>query len=166
MAELNINRWQMLKKLIVFQVKLAFDAVRDLLLSPVSFICTIIDISTRASEEKSLFNQLMKLGNKTDHWLNLFNSAPKSSKAKSVKKHKLSLPFSSYDDVVPEKNVDQLFDKIEAIIREQHKSGGVTASAKASIDYYLSKINLKSQVASSVDSTQTDVQVSKKIDKI
>ena len=32
-----------LRRLLVFQLKLAVDALRDILLSPVSIICTIID---------------------------------------------------------------------------------------------------------------------------
>ena len=37
-------------------------------------------------------------------------------------------------------NVDQLFDKIETLLKEQHNKGGVTATAKASIDRYLDKM--------------------------
>jgi len=166
MAELNINRWKMLKKLIVFQVKLAFDAVRDLLLSPVSFVCTMIDIFTHATEEKSLFNQLMKLGNKTDHWLNLFNHSSKYNEGNLAKDSPSTLPTSLNDKEKSEKNVDQIFDKIEAIIREQHKNGSVTASAKASIDFYLGKINQKSKQQPSDISVKPDDNLIKTDDKL
>lgn len=143
MSENNINHWLRLKKLVVFQVKLAFDAVRDLLLSPVSIICTIIDMVKGHENDQSRFNQLMKIGDKTDTWLNLFNHSPKIAKKEQSNKESSALSFSSFDKQFPEKNVDEIFDKIEALIRQQHKNGTVTASAKASIDFYLDKISQK-----------------------
>ena len=37
-------------------------------------------------------------------------------------------------------NVDQLFSQVESLLKEQHGKGGLTASAKSTIDRYLNKI--------------------------
>ena len=37
-------------------------------------------------------------------------------------------------------NVDQLFSQVESLLKEQHDKGGLTASAKSTIDRYLNKI--------------------------
>ncbi|WP_019029679.1 hypothetical protein [Colwellia piezophila] len=39
-----------------------------------------------------------------------------------------------------EVNVDQLFSHVECLLKDQHGKGGLTASAKATIDRYLNKI--------------------------
>ena len=72
--------------------------------------------------EKSLFYRLMVIGHKSDDWINLFGTR-------------------SHEGQMPEENVDQLFSKLEVIIKDQHNKGGMTASAKSAIDRYLDKIN-------------------------
>ena len=37
-------------------------------------------------------------------------------------------------------NVDQLFSKVESLLKDQHEKGGLTATAKSNIDRYLNKI--------------------------
>jgi len=158
-----MSRWQMLKKLVVFQVKLAFDAVRDLLLSPVSIVCTLIDIVKNEEQKNSRFDQLMSLGDKTDQWLNLFNHSVTVNKHKSNAVKTVGLAFSNFEQQPTEQNVDQIFDKIEDIIRQQHKNGGVTASAKASIDSYLERISIKYQTATdNTDSRINDENITNK----
>jgi hypothetical protein len=140
----------MIKNLVIFQVKLAFDAIRDLLLSPVSFICTVIDIFNNNNDKNSLFKRLMDLGHKTDVWLNLFGYSLSKEHAKNQSSSNHSSLFNPIKKPVPEANVDQLFDKIEGLIREQHAKGGLTASAKATLDGYLDKISKKSPAKNNV----------------
>ncbi|NQY65746.1 MAG: hypothetical protein HRT38_19030 [Alteromonadaceae bacterium] len=113
----------------MFQFKLGMDALRDLLLSPVSIICALVDFFRRHTPQQSVFYKLMALGDKTDKWINLFGAHRRGA--------------SKFDSVDPcseknkEVNVDRIFDQVEALIKEQHKKGGLTASAKLSIDRYL-----------------------------
>lgn len=58
--------------LLVFQFKLAADALRDLLMSPVSIIMFILDVVLKPEEKESHYRQLMAFGRKTDRWINLF----------------------------------------------------------------------------------------------
>jgi hypothetical protein len=139
MTDLPANRWTTFKKLVIFQVKLAFDAVRDLFLSPISFGCALFDIIKNNSDEQSYFKKLMVLGGKTDVWLNLF-AQHDSIEEKSTTQAELV----NTDQITSRKeqnNADQLFDKIEDLIREQHAKGGLTASAKNTLDSVLKKLN-------------------------
>jgi hypothetical protein len=81
--------WSPIGTLIKFQIRLIFDAIRDFILSPVSFICIIIDILIgKHTKKDSLFYKLMLLGRRTDQWINLFeqfNDNDKTAKD-SVKK--------------------------------------------------------------------------------
>jgi len=135
MNEPNISRWTLIRDMFVFQVKLAMDAVRDLLLSPVSIICGLVDIFKGNSLSNSYFHRLMTLGQQSDGWLNLFG---KHSYDSSKGDENLSDMDNTPAKV--DANVDQLFSQVESLLKEQHGKGGLTASAKTTIDRYLNKI--------------------------
>lgn len=151
-------RWSTFKKLVIFQVKLAFDAVRDLFLSPISFVCALLDIIKNNSSEQSYFKKLMVLGGKTDVWLNLFAQHDVIETETNT-----SAEFASRDKVATEneqKNADQLFDKIEDLIREQHAKGGLTATAKKTLDGVLQKLgNVQADNVQENDTQESNVQV-------
>ena len=67
------SRLRALRRLLVFQVKLAADAMRDLLLSPISIIAFIIDAVASNEEESSLHRRLMRLGRRSERFINLFD---------------------------------------------------------------------------------------------
>jgi len=127
------GRLPLIKDGIIFQLKLGMDAIRDLLLSPISIVCLVIDLIKGNSQQKSYFHRLMAFGHKTDKWLNLFGSSAIGDSSRTF-----------FNKQPSDQNVDQLFDKIETLLKEQHSKGGVTVSAKASIDRYLDKIVKKS----------------------
>ncbi|EED32693.1 hypothetical protein NOR53_1819 [gamma proteobacterium NOR5-3] len=62
-----------LRHLMVFQLKLAADALRDFLLSPLSVAAFVIDVIRKPKVEKSLYLRLMVLGRRSDHMINLFD---------------------------------------------------------------------------------------------
>jgi len=131
MQEPEIARWTLIRDTLIFQFKLALDAVRDLLLSPVSIICALIDIFKNHSLSQSYFHKLMVFGHQSDQWLNLFGSQNKPTK---------NLKPLEGQSTKPDVNVDQLFAQVETLLKEQHGKGGLTASAKNTIDRYLNKI--------------------------
>jgi hypothetical protein len=130
MQEPDIARWALIRDMLIFQIKLAMDAIRDLFLSPVSIICGIVDILIGNTHTKSYFYKLMNFGHKTDSWLNLFGN------------NKNTESLNDEDGKTPkvDRNVDQLFSQVESLLKDQHGKGGLTASAKNKIDLYLNKI--------------------------
>ena len=62
-----------LRHLVLFQIKLGADALRDLLLSPVSVLVFLHDIIRKPSVEDSLYLRLMVLGRRSDRYINLFD---------------------------------------------------------------------------------------------
>ncbi len=61
------------RHLVNFQIKLAMDALRDLVLSPVSLIVFVVDSVTKPSLEDSLYLKLMRAGRRSDRIINLFD---------------------------------------------------------------------------------------------
>jgi len=60
------------RRLFWFQLKLALDALRDLLFSPVSFVAFFLDVLFRPERSRSFTHRLMALGRRSDRLINLF----------------------------------------------------------------------------------------------
>jgi hypothetical protein len=61
------------RHLVVFQFKLALDALRDLVLSPLSIVVFVLDALFKPPEKDSLYARLMALGRRSDRLINLFD---------------------------------------------------------------------------------------------
>ncbi|MEX2132179.1 MAG: hypothetical protein WD772_11915 [Pseudohongiellaceae bacterium] len=65
--------WPAWRRLLVFQIKIYIDALRDLLLSPLSLIAFILDAIKGSTGPDSYFEQVLHLGRRTERAINLFN---------------------------------------------------------------------------------------------
>ena len=72
MKKTTYHRRQIFKDVLVFQVKLVFDALRDFVFSPIALLCGAIDLIYGVKREESLFQKLLKVGVLSDRWINLF----------------------------------------------------------------------------------------------
>jgi hypothetical protein len=62
-----------LRHLLLFQLKLAADALRDFVLSPLSIAAFVLDVLRKPRIEDSLYLRLMLLGRRSDRMINLFD---------------------------------------------------------------------------------------------
>lgn len=72
-ANAQVTGAQAFRHLLVFQIKLAVDAFRDLLMGPVSILVFAVDAIRKPSLENSWYLQLMLLGRRSDKVINLFD---------------------------------------------------------------------------------------------
>ena len=72
-SKAQVTTSRALRHLLVFQVKLGADALRDLLMSPVSVLIFVVDAIRKPALEDSLYLRLMLLGRKSDPLINLFD---------------------------------------------------------------------------------------------
>ncbi|NQZ07923.1 MAG: hypothetical protein HRT35_12240 [Algicola sp.] len=117
-------RWQLIKKAAVFQLKLGLDALRDILLSPLSLMLVLIDIALGHNQQQSYFIKLMKFGRLSDRWINLFETK------------------AGYWDQ-RNKSVDYWLAQVATVVKDQQTSGKMSDAAKAKIDGYMAQINKK-----------------------
>ncbi len=68
----SVSTGAALRHLLVFQLKLALDALRDLALSPLSIGVFVLDAVRKPAPEDSLYVKLMGLGRRSDRMINLF----------------------------------------------------------------------------------------------
>jgi len=120
----SVERWQFLRDVIVFQLKLGLDAARDLVLVPVSIAAALLDVVAGGAPVGRNFYRVFGFGRRTDRWINLFDSYGEPGAA-------------------PERadvTVDALVGQLEGLLVEQYDRGGLTASTKAAIDRALDGI--------------------------
>lgn len=72
-SKAQVSEGVALRHLLVFQLKLAADALRDFALSPVSIVVFFVDAIRKPTLEDSLYLRLMLLGRKSDRLINLFD---------------------------------------------------------------------------------------------
>jgi len=125
------TRWDLIRDLVVFQVKLAIDALRDIVLSPVSLVAGLFDLILEGDRPRHLYRVLL-LGRQTERWINLFGEADR------VEPRSLS----TGDEDSPE-SLDTIVGQVEELIVQEYERGGVTASAKAAIDRSLDVLTRK-----------------------
>lgn len=116
-------RLQVLRNVAVFQVKLAADGLRDLILRPVSIIAGVIGLALGGQQAQLPFQQLLRLGRRTERWIDLFGGHEASSRGDS------------------ESNLDSIAAKVEDLIRQDYERGGISAVTRAHIDELLKKID-------------------------
>jgi len=72
-SKAEVSAGQAFRHLLVFQIKLAADAIRDLLMSPISILVFFVDAMRKPTLEESWYLRLMLLGRKSDRLINLFD---------------------------------------------------------------------------------------------
>ncbi len=122
------NRWELLRDVFVFQIKLAIDGFRDLLLVPISLIAALVDLVTPQHRAGQHFYDVVLLGRRSEKWINLFGAANRV-----LRGHEPVL----YQD---EPRLDDLVSRMEKMLVEQYENGSVTASAKGAIDKVLDSV--------------------------
>lgn len=125
----SADRWELIRDVIVFQVKLMFDAVRDVVLSPISIVAGLIDLVAGGNPAGRNFHRVLAAGGRAEAWINLFDRVGREAKQESVAH---GAP-----------TVDVFVTHVERLIVEQYERGGVTASAKDAIDRSLDAIARK-----------------------
>ncbi|MBN4046660.1 hypothetical protein JYU02_01530 [bacterium AH-315-P15] len=116
------KRWVLARDIAVFQGKLALDALRDLVLSPVSIVAALAGVFLRPENPGHYFYDLMRWGRRSDHFINLFSAGQDKSERDE---------FTSVDDLV---------ETLEKVVVNEHERGGMTAEAKAHIDKTLDQL--------------------------
>jgi hypothetical protein len=116
-------RWRLLRDLGSFVLKVGLEAIRDLVLIPLALLAGLAGLVLSPADPARFFRDVLRLGARFDDFLDLFGAAVRNE----------SLPARAT-------RVDDLVDGIEAVLREQHQKGGVTAAAKDAIDRALDAV--------------------------
>ncbi len=113
------GHWALLRDVVGFQFKLALDAFRDLLLSPISIIAALVGAFTDPERPGKYFNELLRLGHRSDRWINLFGGAQTPDESSS----------------------DAYLRRMENLLVSEYQKGGVVKTVKDVADTALTKLH-------------------------
>jgi hypothetical protein len=89
----RFSRLQLLINLGVFQLKLLFDSIRDILLVPVALGCGLFGILFGGDRPDRYFNRLLAFGRRSDRFINLFNQHDGTSKDNQPTSDEILAPY-------------------------------------------------------------------------
>lgn len=118
----NADRWTLVRDIAVLQVKLIVDGLRDFLLVPVSLVAGIISLVKSDETQSNEFYDLLRLGRRSERWINLFGAA-----------EKVHGPSSQDEEILPD-DIDTMVSKVESYVVEEYKKGDMPKQAKDQID--------------------------------
>ena len=72
-SDARVSTTTALRHVLIFQLKLAADALRDFVLSPLSIVAFAVDSVRGPRVENSLYLRLMLIGRRSDRVINLFD---------------------------------------------------------------------------------------------
>jgi hypothetical protein len=123
------GRWSLIRDVLVFQLKLGVDALRDLVLSPVSIGAALLDL-VAADRDRHLFYKVLLAGRRTEAWIDLFGAGGRVEPERPARG-------------AERPQLDRVIERVEALIVDQYERGGVTAQAKHTIDRSLDALARK-----------------------
>lgn len=115
-------RWVMIRDVLVFQGKLVVDGLKDLVLGPLTVVAAIIDLFAPVGKEGRNLYRALRWGRAFEDWINLFEPVEREEQGGT----QLAPPSR--------RGVDAYVGAVEKLLADQVAKGGVTASAKQTID--------------------------------
>ena len=115
----RLRRRALLREAVVFQGKLLVDALKDLVLSPLSLIAVVFDLAEPPRRGQGRFARVMEIGRGLERRIDLFGRA------------------GHVEPQDAEWTVDDLVTSFEASLREQTERGGTREAARQALEQTL-----------------------------
>lgn len=121
------GRWRFLRDVLVFQVKLLLDNLRDFALQPISLGAALIDLVFKGEREGSLFYKVLRWGSHSEKVIDVY-SAIEHHQPGSFKMN-------------PEYTVDGVIARLEGVLVRECEKGGTATSIKAAMDRAIDQLH-------------------------
>jgi hypothetical protein len=121
------DRWNFVRDVMVFQLKLLLDNVRDLVLMPVSLVAALIDLVFRGEREGALFYKVLRWGQHSEAVIDVYSA---------IEHHQAS-DFKISRDYT----VDGVIARLEGVLKREVEQGGTAASVKAAMDKAIDQLH-------------------------
>ena len=121
------DRWTFVRDVMVFQLKLLLDNVRDLVLMPVSLVAALIDLVFRGEREGARFYNVLRWGAHSEEVINVYSAI----------EHHAPGDFKVRADYT----VDGVIARLEGVLKREVEKGGTAASVKAAMDKAIDQLH-------------------------
>jgi hypothetical protein len=128
-AQGNDDHWKFLRDVLVFQLKMLLDNVRDFALMPVSLVAALIDLIFKGERQGALFYQVLKWGAHSERVIDVYSAIEEHEKP----------------GLNPNYTVDAVIARLEGVLVREVEKGGTAASVKAAMDRTIDQIQIETR---------------------
>ena len=120
------ERWQFLRDLLVFELKMLLDNVRDFALMPLSLAAALCDLIVKGEREGALFYKILEWGAHSEEVIDVYSAIERRGRKRVVN---------------PTYTVDAVVTQLEKVLVRECEKGGTAASIKAAMDRTFDQIH-------------------------
>ena len=119
------ERWKFLRDVIVFQLKMVVDNLRDLALMPVSLGAALLDLLFGGKQAGSLFYRVLRWGAQSERMIDVYSA------------------IGEHGPVVvdPKFTIDGVVARLESVVVRECEKGGTAASVKSAMDRVIDELH-------------------------
>ena len=114
------DRWKFLRDVLVFQIKMLLDNVRDFALMPIALVAAIIDLVIRGEREGALLYKVLRWGSHSEEVIDVYSAIEHHEKGG----FRVSRNYT----------VDGVIARLESVLEREYEKGGTASSIKAAMD--------------------------------
>ncbi|HEY3661725.1 MAG TPA: hypothetical protein VGL24_01065 [Chthoniobacterales bacterium] len=118
------DHWKFFRDVLVFELKMLLDNVRDFALMPVSLIAALIDLLFKGERQGAFFYQVLRWGAHSEEVINVYSA----------------LPPHERPSVNPSYTVDAVIARLEGVLVRECEKGGTAATIKSAMDRAINQI--------------------------
>ena len=120
--ESHSPRIELMREAAVLQLKLLADGLRDAALIPVSLLAALVGLVRGGEEPDREYRQVIKLGRRSERWINLFGHQRPLGKAH------------------PAGSLDTVLNQVEDVVMDQYRKGRSSAETRTAIREALDEV--------------------------
>ena len=131
------DRSDVMKDMLVFQLKLFTDGLKDILLSPLSLIAGLTGVLLGGKNPGALLYQLLRAGQRFEDWIGLFSAAWPKQSADSAEAESALKVKDDQRDAHPEISAgdfDALVDRMQASLLDPETRNRLSERSKQQLE--------------------------------
>lgn len=124
------SRWRFLRDVVVFQLKMFLDNLRDFALMPISLIAAFIDLIYKGERQGAFFYKVLRWGAHSEEVINVYSAIQQQPGDFKVN---------------PAYTVDAVIGRLENVLKREYEKGGTAASIKTALDRAMDQLHRETQ---------------------
>lgn len=121
------ERWTFLRDVVVFQIKMLLDNVRDLALMPLAALAALLDLIMRGEREGTRFYKVLRWGWHSEKVIGVYSA---------IEAH----PPDQFE-INRDYTVDGVIARLESVVAREVEKGGTAASIKSAMDRAIDQLH-------------------------
>jgi hypothetical protein len=123
----STERWHFMRDVVVFQLKMFLDNVRDLVLMPVALVAALSDLVLRGDREGARFYKVLRWGWHSEKVIDVYSAI----------EHHEPGDF----EISKAYTVDGVIARLEGVVTREVEKGGTVASIKSAMDRAIDQLH-------------------------